>query len=203
MNEKAVLRCSMKEKLASLDLETFKMQGIDAGKLITANPIWNKAQTILAFMPMRREIDVHFLLDAALSAKKNLFVPRIINDNMEFFKIDNLKGPWDEGSFGILEPKINDAKQFSQNNIEFPVLIIVPGLAFDKKGHRLGRGKGFYDRFLSNLKQSREKNAENITFLGICLCEQLVDHVPTEEFDQKIDAICTGNEYIDKCSKLG
>jgi 5-formyltetrahydrofolate cyclo-ligase len=197
MNEKIEFRRSMKKTLAALDTETFKAQGIEAGTLIIADSIWQQAQTILIFMSMKQEIDTHFLLDEALSSVKNLFLPRIIDDTMSFFKIDSLDGPWDEGVFGILEPKMNHVNQFHINTINFPLLIIVPGLAFDKKGHRLGRGKGYYDRFLSSInKLSAGNNSRNITIVGLCVKEQLIDHVPTEDYDQKVDAICTGNSYI-------
>jgi 5-formyltetrahydrofolate cyclo-ligase len=196
MTEKALLRRSMKNKLAALDEETFKMQGIEAGKLIITQSVWEKAQTVLVFMSMKSEIDTHFLLEEALSSGKNLFLPRIIDDTMLFFKINTLDASWNKGVFGILEPEMHDQNQFHLDNIDFPLLIIVPGLAFDRSGHRLGRGKGYYDRFLSSIKKSLGNNAQNIMIMGICVKEQIVDLVPTEDFDQKVDAICTGNEYI-------
>jgi 5-formyltetrahydrofolate cyclo-ligase len=197
MIEKAELRRSMKKTLAALDDETFSVQGVEAGKLIAADSVWQNAGTILSFMSMQKEIETRFLLDEALSSGKNLFLPRIIDDTMSFFKIDSLDGPWDEGVFGILEPKMNHVNHFHINTINFPLLIIVPGLAFDRSGHRLGRGKGYYDRFLSELKNSSAgNNSQNITIVGLCVKEQLVDHIPTEDYDQKVDAICTGNSYI-------
>jgi 5-formyltetrahydrofolate cyclo-ligase len=196
MDEKANLRRMMKNTLASLHTETFKSQGLEAGKVVVDNLVWKKARTILIFMSMNKEIDSHFLLDEALSSGKNLFVPRIADNAMSFFKIDSLDGPWDEGVFGILEPKMNYDNQFHIDNIDFPLLIIVPGLAFDKKGHRLGRGKGYYDKFLSSIKKDSGNNSQNMTITGLCVKEQLVDHVPTEDYDQKVDAICAGNSYI-------
>ncbi len=194
MNEKAGLRSSMKNSLSALDSGTFKVQGIEAGKFITAGPVWGKAKTVLLFMSMEKEIDTHFLLEKTLSSGKNLFVPRILDDTMAFFRIDNLSGPWKQGAFGILEPEMKNP--FHPDQIDFPLLVIVPGLAFDKQGHRLGRGKGYYDSFLSKLKHSSGNNNQNITIVGLCLNEQFVDHVPAEEHDQKVDAICTGNDYI-------
>jgi 5-formyltetrahydrofolate cyclo-ligase len=148
-------------------------------------------------MSMQKEIDTHFLLEEAFSCRKNLFVPRICGDDIAFFEIDSLNGPWDEGVFGILEPKMRDHNQFHIDKIIFPLLIIVPGLAFDKNGNRLGHGKAYYDKFLSSIKKDTGNNSQNITIVGICLKEQLVDHVPTDDYDQQVDAICAGNDYIE------
>jgi 5-formyltetrahydrofolate cyclo-ligase len=197
MTEKARFRHSMKHTLSVLDENIFKTQGIEAGKLIVDGSVWKKARSVLLFMSMKSEIDTHFLLEEALSSGKNLFVPRILQDDMAFFKINSLVGPWDKGVFGIFEPKMNQHNQFNPADIDFPLLIIVPGLAFDKKGHRLGRGKGYYDKFLSKIRLFSRKNSQNVTIMGFCLHEQLVDHVPTEDFDQKVDVICAGNDYIE------
>lgn len=197
MNEKIDLRRVIKTKLASFNTEMFKNEGIEAGKRIIAGSIWKKAQTILLFMSMSNEIDTHFLLDAALSCGKNLFVPRIDCDDMTFYQIDTLDAPWEAGVFGILEPTIDNKKQFLLAETEFPLLVIVPGMAFAPNGHRLGRGKGYYDRFLSEIRTASGNITEKVTVVGICLTEQLLDHVPAEDFDQKVDAIYTGNGYIE------
>lgn len=195
MKEKADLRRSMKNKLSALDPETFKVQGIEAGKLISAESVWKTAKTVLLFMSMEKEIDTHFLLEKALSSGKILFVPRILDDTMAFFRVNSLSGPWEKGAFGILEPEMKNP--FHPDQIGFPLLIIVPGLAFDKQGHRLGRGKGYYDSFLSKLKHASGNKNQNITIAGLCLKEQIADHVPAEEYDQKVDAICVENDYIE------
>ncbi len=245
MNEKADLRRLMKRKLAALGAEMFENQGIDAAKRIGAELFWKKARTVLLFVSMPSEISTCFLMNEALSSGKTLFVPRIIEDDLAFFRINTLDGPWDEGPFGIFEPKIDNVQQFQiekvdcmrrvhtfctlsraslgafkkgmypesntlpettypaacGGDVDFPLLVIVPGLAFDKNGHRLGRGKGYYDRFLSKIRTFSENNAQNIMIMGLCLEEQLVDHVPTEEFDEKVDALCTGKSIL-KCIEL-
>ncbi len=197
MNEKAGLRRLMKRKLAALGAEMFENQGLEAAKRIGAELFWKKARTVLLFVSMPSEISTYFLLDEALSSGKTLFIPRIIEDDMAFFRINTLSGPWDEGPFGILEPKTDHAQQFQIEKVDFPLLVIVPGLAFNKNGHRLGRGKGYYDRFLSKIRAFSENNARNTAIMGLCLEEQLVDYIPIEEFDKKVDAVCAGNDFIE------
>ncbi|MDR0311991.1 MAG: 5-formyltetrahydrofolate cyclo-ligase [Treponema sp.] len=85
--------------------------------------------------------------------------------------------PWEINSFGIIEPLPKDP----MNSSDFPALIITPGLAFDRQGNRLGRGRGFYDRFFVELKGVEYKAA------GLCMDLQVVPAVPVEEGDRKVD----------------
>ena len=88
-------------------------------------------------------------------------------------------GPADlqRGAFGIFEPT---GELFTDyNTID---VAIIPGMAFDAKGHRLGRGKGYYDRFLAKLSPSTYK-------IGLCFSWQLVDYVPTDEHDIPMDEV--------------
>lgn len=82
------------------------------------------------------------------------------------------------GSFGIMEPQADAFTDYEQID-----LILVPGMAFDRHGHRLGRGKGYYDRFLSQAKDCYK--------IGVCFPFQLVDEVPTDEHDVRMDEIIT------------
>ncbi|MDR1617819.1 MAG: 5-formyltetrahydrofolate cyclo-ligase [Treponema sp.] len=74
----------------------------------------------------------------------------------------------------------------------FPALIIVPGLAFDRQGNRLGRGKGYYDRFLAGL----DRNGLPFTAAGLCLETRLLPEIPAGDLDRKMDLICTGTKII-------
>ena len=84
------------------------------------------------------------------------------------------------GAFGILEPT---GKLFT--DYEKIDVVVVPGMAFDKEGHRLGRGKGYYDRFLAKIRNTYK--------IGLCFPWQLVDNVPTDEHDILMDEIMTMN----------
>jgi 5-formyltetrahydrofolate cyclo-ligase len=75
---------------------------------------------------------------------------------------------------------------------DFPALIIVPGLAFDRKGNRLGRGKGYYDRFLAGLA----RDGLPFTAAGLCLETRLLPEIPAGDLDRKMDLICTGTKII-------
>jgi 5-formyltetrahydrofolate cyclo-ligase len=146
---------------------------------------WSQHKTVLLFLSMRYEIDTIPLLETAFSCHKNVFVPKIIDDRLCFFQITSSKGPWETGKFHIREPYV-DSNELK--NEHFPALIITPGLAFDRAGNRLGRGKGYYDCFFAKL------DAQGLPYfsLGLCMEAQLVAEVPMKAWDKKMDMVWPG-----------
>jgi 5-formyltetrahydrofolate cyclo-ligase len=140
-------------------------------------PIWHSAKSVCAFAPIAGEPNV---LDPWPTGKF-LALPRIEGENLCAHFVTS---PADltAGRFGIPEPR-TDAPAAGPS---FD-LILVPGLAFDRSGGRLGRGRGFYDRFLSGISGFR---------VGACFDWQLVDSVPVEAHDMRMDAIVTPSEII-------
>lgn len=134
-----------------------------------------EAKTILAYHSLPDEVATHDLVKK-YSETKTLLLPRVIGDGA--MELRRYRGDDDlrRGSFGIMEPCGELFSDYDQID-----LAIIPGMAFDPQGHRLGRGKGYYDRFLAR--------ARNIYKVGICFPFQLVDEVPTDETDVDMDAI--------------
>lgn len=152
-------------------------------KLITSD-FYKSSATIFSFVSFKDEVDTHKFIIRALADGKTICVPKVASkkEGMKTYKInsfDNLK----TGYFGILEPK-DDCLEILPEHIDF---ILMPGVAFDHKGGRVGYGAGFYDRFLSNLKKDVPK-------IAIAYDIQLIDKVPTDEFDVKIDGIITNSQ---------
>jgi 5-formyltetrahydrofolate cyclo-ligase len=103
------------------------------------------------------------------------------------------------GGFGIREPEPKTALMPE----DFPVLVITPGLAFDRRGRRLGRGRGFYDRFFAELDSGclgplSADRAFFYTALGLCMEAQLVPEVPAEDHDKTMDLVLAGNSLFSK-----
>ncbi|GHT63411.1 hypothetical protein FACS1894110_01160 [Spirochaetia bacterium] len=193
-NSKQALRREMKARLASLPPEQFHVEGLKAAALVQTLPVWSQYTNILLFLSMKNEIDTQPLLEAAFAAGKKLFVPRVEGDNLAFCRIHSPDGPWLTGRYGIREPMgraNNDGAGLSST--DFPALVIVPALAFDRSGKRLGRGGAYYDRFLAALNAAGQEYAA----LGLCMAAQILPDVPAEEFDKKIKKICTAVEFID------
>jgi 5-formyltetrahydrofolate cyclo-ligase len=182
---KTELRRELKKRLKSLPPESFTHEGARAAVLIKKLPLWETYTTLLLFLSAKTEIDTAPLLEAALGDKKRVFAPRIQGDDLVFCPVRCAAGPWEEGPWGIREPREAGAEL---SPADFPALIIVPGLGFDRQGNRLGRGKGFYDRFLAALE------GEGLVFktLGLCMEAQVVPEIPVEPRDKKMDGVCTG-----------
>ncbi|GHV92404.1 5-formyltetrahydrofolate cyclo-ligase [Spirochaetia bacterium] len=208
MNPKQLLRREIKARLASLPPEQFHAEGLKAAALIQTLSVWPRYTNILLFLSMKYEIDTHPLLEAAFAAGKRVFVPRVEGENLLFCRIRSPEGPWLTGPYGIHEPaplspsvdgpgnagKRRDCGASAGDKLcglspaDFPVLVIVPGLAFDRRGGRLGRGKGYYDRFLAALDAA----ARPCATIGLCMEAQIVPEVPAEGWDKKMDGVCSG-----------
>ena len=190
--DKARLRREIKNRLALLPKEQFREAGLRAAALIRHEPVWHSAKTILLFLSAENEIDTLPLLETALEQGKKLFVPKLENDapglpvRIKFYRIDSSQGPWEKGPFNIREPMIRGNENLKA--ADFPALVFTPGLAFDMAGNRLGRGKGFYDRFLSELKKREYQSA------GLCMQLQIVPFIPTEKWDHKVDFLFSESE---------
>ena len=136
--------------------------------------IYKNSKNIFAYYPLPYEVDIKSLFE---DKTKNWYLPKVSNENMEFYEYkigDTLK----KGAFEVLEPSID--KICNKN----PDLIIVPALSVDKAGYRLGYGKGYYDRFISNLKC-------HVPTLVPIFSELLIDVLPKEKHDKNVDIVLT------------
>ena len=129
---------------------------------------------------MKDEPDISHLLDEILQTGRHLFLPRFDVQSQTYhpIRIENLSSDLQAGKYGIPEPRGHCPKAEDLH----PDLTLVPGLAFDSRGWRLGRGKGFYDRMLASLGGIR---------CGVAFDFQYVESVPHETLDQKMDWIIT------------
>ncbi|MDR1301816.1 MAG: 5-formyltetrahydrofolate cyclo-ligase [Treponema sp.] len=187
MITKAALRKEIKQRLESLPPEKFYEEGLQVASRIQSLPLWSQYETILFYLSMNLEIDTQPLLETAFSDKKKIFVPKVSGEDLHFFRIYTLAGPWHYGAFGIREPQTEKSEDLLKSQ-DFPGLIIVPGVAFTQEGDRMGHGRGFYDRFFGSL----DKQGISYATLGICMKAQIVPEVPTEIWDKKMDALIFG-----------
>lgn len=136
--------------------------------------------TVAGFVPMKRE-PVWFDNFSLMTQKGILSLPRIDGPSQMSF----IQSDWKD----LVEKNINWKTELKGKNTESFDLILVPGIAFGQNGERLGRGKGFYDRFLESSKALK---------IGICFEEQIIENVPTEKWDINMDYIIT-NQRLIKC----
>lgn len=147
---------------------------------LEACSLFRQAECIALYHAIPGEVQTAGLIEKWYQ-KKKILLPVVDGDDLRLILYtgkDSLK----PGSFGILEP--TGESSVPESEID---LIIVPGVAFDRKKNRLGRGKGFYDRLLSTLQVPK---------IGICYNFQLKDQIPVEPFDKKMDLIVTEKEIV-------
>lgn len=142
---------------------------------IEQHPVFMQTQTVMAYYPMKDEADLRILLDKYVNDKK-LLLPVVEGDDI---RLKVYKGPafMRTGAYGILEP---DTDEYFTDLASID-LVLVPGVAFTREGARLGRGKGYYDRFLPLVPQARK--------IGVGYAFQLIDEIPMSPEDVYLDDI--------------
>lgn len=135
---------------------------------------YKNAKNVMIYLPVKNEVDVSLLIN---DSDKNFLVPVMEGDDIYACHLTmQLK----IGRFGICEPV--ERVKMEKNEID---IVIVPGVAFDRNFNRMGYGKGYYDRFLKDMKALK---------IGVCHSFQLVDEIPSEPHDIKMDMIVTERE---------
>lgn len=138
---------------------------------VLASAWWQEASTLLLYYPLPDEVDVRSLISEAHERGARVLLPVVVGDELEL-RLYEGETSLREGAFGIKEPTGDLFPLGQYDEIE---LAVVPGMAFDRDGHRLGRGKGYYDRLLPKLSKARLR--------GICFPFQMLDEVPTDVHD--------------------
>ncbi|MDR3147445.1 MAG: 5-formyltetrahydrofolate cyclo-ligase, partial [Treponema sp.] len=163
---KSSLRRDIKKRLSRVPSAEFRAQGEAAAALLRKSPLWPRYGAVFLFLSLPTEIDTRPLLEAALEAGKRVFAPRVESrGGMKFYRVLS-PGPGEPGPFGIREPPPLEAP----GPADFPALILVPGLAFDARGRRLGRGGGYYDRFLAETAaQEAADQGPGCRIIGLCM----------------------------------
>jgi 5-formyltetrahydrofolate cyclo-ligase len=178
---KNTIREIVKEKRKSIPKKAKeKMDDIIFNKVLESEAYKN-AKLIFVYVSFEGEVDTHRIIKYALNHNKRICVPKIISIK-EGFRAVEIKSfeELEEGAYNILEPESFE-NEVNEKDID---LILMPGVAFDKNGGRVGYGGAFYDRFLKNVRENALKIALAYDF-------QIFDEVPMEEHDIRIDGIIT------------
>ena len=151
---------------------------------------YRKAKKIFIYVSFDSEIDTKGIINKALMDNKKIYVPRTefktrLMDAVEVTSLDNLI----ESEYGILEPSIEEP-HIEPNELD---LIVVPGVAFDRNGGRIGYGAGFYDRYFKRISKDRIKK---ITKLALAYDFQILEKIPMNEQDVPVSYIITEKEVI-------
>lgn len=146
------------------------------GKVL-ASAWWQEASTLLLYYPLPDEVDVRPLIWEAYKEGKRVLLPVCRGNDLEL-RLYEGEASLSIGAFGIMEPT---GQRFAEERYSEIHLAYIPGMGFDRAGHRLGRGKGYYDRLLPRLKAARLQ--------GICFPFQLLLSIPMEEHDVAVHEV--------------
>lgn len=172
--EKKELRQLMREKKATCTPQELAAESERICRKILRHPLWKRARTVLLYHALPDEVSTRLLLEQGQD--KCLLLPVVVGDDLELRQYTGA-GNLRTGSFCISEPT---GPQLTPTFYHAIDLVIVPGMAFDAEGHRLGRGRGYYDRLLPRISAPK---------FGVCFPFQMVPRVPTEEHDCRMDRV--------------
>ena len=184
MEKKELLRNNIKTLLASIsDIEYQRLSEEIANQLFHSS-LWKESKTIALTISRQREVDTYRIIERAWEEGKRVAVPRtqFQDRKMTFHKLTTFSN-LEKRSIGLMEP-IVDCPIIETYEFD---LVVVPGLAFDHNGNRLGFGGGFYDRFLPTV---------SVPTLALAFECQIVDLIPVEEHDRPIDHIVLPSGFI-------
>ena len=180
-SEKKSLRNLLLEKRDNTSFDLMKIASQKMQKRLKKIYSFRKAQKIGAYFPIGSEVLTQDIIQELLSNGKEVFLPKVIGDNIEFRRINDFSS-LEKGSFDIMEPK-EDCK--IDNNLD---VMLVPTVGISPAGVRLGYGHGYYDRFLAEHK---------ITTISLTLEKQIVKNIPKSEHDIMIDWIITEDRILE------
>ncbi len=187
MNKGAIRALMLKRRCALLPDQAACMSRLAQQRLVTTEQFVG-ARSLALYSPIRNETATDEIFAIARRQGKQVYYPRVVGEHLSFVQVDNL-GQLVPGSFGIPEPVAD-----LEDNRQVPELILVPGLAFDRRGHRLGYGRGFYDRYLARCP-------DQVVRVGLSYSFQLYDVLSVGAHDQSLDVLVTDTETITWRSK--
>jgi 5-formyltetrahydrofolate cyclo-ligase len=159
-----------------------------AGQNLEKIPAFAKARVVAGYRPVRGEIDPGSALARVANAGATVAWPRVMPDGVTIaFHRVRTSGDWVKGSFGIWEPSA-DAPELGLDAIE---CFVVPGLAFDRTGGRLGQGGGHYDRVMAFARERA-----NPAFIGFAFAHQVIPSVPQMAHDARVDWLVSETEHM-------
>ncbi|MGM7635561.1 5-formyltetrahydrofolate cyclo-ligase [Bacillus sp. Hm123] len=180
--EKQLLRRNMKEVLANVSKLEYEQYSFQIVQRLCSSPLWQSAKTVAVTVSRDFEVDTWALITRGWEEGKTVVVPKCnpTDRSMTYFQLTSFH-ELETVYSGLYEP---DPVQTNKVDPRMIDLLIVPGLAFDKRGYRLGFGGGYFDRFLENFE------GETVSLL---FSQQLLTEVPTEAYDLPVQQLIMEN----------
>lgn len=173
--DKAALRKEIRGKKRAMTMEQIHAASEELMKLFLASELYLQAKSVYGYLPYNQEVRTVPILEQAIRDGKRVAVPKVYGEEMKFIWMEDLSAV-SVGYAGIPEP-VADGPVADDPT----ALVLMPGLAFDTQGHRIGYGGGFYDKFLA-------AEPDHPT-LALCYAFQIKEKLETEEFDKNVDCV--------------
>ena len=173
--DKKELRAQIRAKKRAMTEEEIVAKSEALGKLFAESEAYKNAKSIYGYLPYNQEVRTVAMLEKALADGKRVAVPKCYGDEMKFLWMEDLSKV-EKGYANIPEPIADEPVADDQT-----ALVLMPGMAFTKDGKRMGYGGGFYDKFLA-----AEPNHPTV---ALCYDFQMVEDLPTEEYDIPVDCV--------------
>ena len=173
--DKKALRAKIREQKRAMTTEQIEQASARLGELFAQTEQYKNAKTIYGYLPYNQEVRTVPMLEQAMREGKRVAVPKCYGDEMKFIYMDDLSKV-ELGYANIPEPVADEPVADDKT-----ALVLMPGMAFTKNGDRMGYGGGFYDKFLA-------AEPEHPT-VALCYAFQMVESLPTEEYDIPVDCV--------------
>ena len=173
--DKKELRRQIRDLKRAMTEEQIEEKSRVLGQLFCQSALYRNAKTIYGYLPYNQEVRTVPMLLQAMADGKQVAVPKVYGDEMKFILMEDLSAV-EKGYAGIPEPVADGPVACDET-----ALVLMPGLAFDPQGHRIGYGGGFYDKFLAT--------EPNHPTLALCYDFQMLQELKTEEFDIPVDLV--------------
>lgn len=176
---KQALRQLVRDRKKQFNADELEKKSTSAALQLEQNPRFINAKTVMLYHSLHDEVNTKILIKKYLS-EKNILLPATVNNDIIPIRLlpqTNMR----KGAFNIFEP----VSEPFMGDID---LIVAPGMAFDKQGHRLGRGRGYYDRFLEQIP--------HVYTIGICFDFQLLDEVPYNDKDIMVNEVIASKQEL-------
>jgi 5-formyltetrahydrofolate cyclo-ligase len=181
---KISLRQVMLKKRKQLSAEDCRNAGLHIQRALLESEEYVRAKHLVLYASIHNEVDLYVVMHDAMASGRKVLLPSIYDKGLIFREVTEASA-LRKGAFGIMEP--------SASNRTYPPeqadLIVVPGVAFDLQGHRIGYGKGYYDKALHSLEGQGK-------LVAVCYDFQLVEEIAGEPHDVKVDMIITEKRVV-------
>jgi 5-formyltetrahydrofolate cyclo-ligase len=214
---KSEIRNDQKELRDRLTAEEHMILGSALLDKLLETEEYQNCSKVLTYLSFRSEVDTYDIIQYSIKLGKEVFIPKVEAKGLEFYRINHLEGLI-QSKFGVLEPNSEEAERYYRddsvsaennpevdnirsNNLErsnpdekrdpkYRDLMLLPGLAFDFRGNRIGYGAGYYDKYLATHR------SESFYKIALAYDFQVVDRIPADEYDIRVDKIITPTRII-------